>query len=83
MFVSVRVCVHLRACVCLFDLKGLTVDTAKAAPSSEESSADMPTLVILGIALAALGLLLTNAALIAWLIIRKRNKGWLVLRFAR
>lgn len=35
----------------------------------------MPTLVILGIALAALGLLLTNAALIAWLIIRKRNKG--------
>lgn len=35
----------------------------------------MPTLVIAGIALAALGLLLTNSALIAWFIIRKRNKG--------
>lgn len=37
----------------------------------------MPTLVILGIALAALGLLLTNAALVAWLCIRSKNKGWL------
>lgn len=85
-FDSTRVCVLVRCVRC----KGLQVsDAAKtqlaqpagadADASSSSATADMPTLVILGIAASALGLLLTNAALIAWLIIRKRNKGLCLL----
>lgn len=37
--------------------------------------AELPKLVIVGIALAGLGLLVINAVLVAWFIIRRRNKG--------
>lgn len=37
--------------------------------------AELPKLVIVGIALAGLGLLVVNAVLVAWFIIRRRNKG--------
>lgn len=37
--------------------------------------AELPRLVIIGIALAALIILFANAALVAWFIFRKRSKG--------
>lgn len=49
--------------------------TGVAVPAELLENAEMPKLVIVGIALAALGLLLANAALVAWFIVRKRNKG--------
>lgn len=40
---------------------------------------ELPKLVIVGIALAGLGLLIVNAVLVAWFIIRRRNKGIFIL----
>lgn len=51
------------------------VASGVAVPAELLEKAEMPKLVIVGIALAALGLLLANAALVAWFIVRKRNKG--------
>lgn len=47
----------------------------EALPSEILEKSEMPTLVIVGIAMAALGLLVANAALVAWFVVRKRNKG--------
>lgn len=52
-------------------------------PLSIESveKSELPKLVIVGIALAGLGLLIINAVLVAWFIIRRRNKGIFILPF--
>lgn len=47
----------------------------EALPSEILEKSEMPTLVIVGIAMAALGLLVANAALVMWFVVRKRNKG--------
>lgn len=44
-------------------------------PAELLEKADMSTLVIINVALAALGVLIVNAALVAFFIIRRRNKG--------
>lgn len=54
----------------LFHSKGL-----ETVPAELLEKAQVPKLVIVGIGLAGLGLLLVNAALVAWFIIRKRSKG--------
>lgn len=50
-------------------------------PLSIESveKSELPKLVIVGIALAGLGPLIINAVLVAWFIIRRRNKGIFIL----
>lgn len=52
-------------------------------PLSIESveKSELPKLVIVGIALAGLGLLIINAVLVAWFIIRRRNKGTFIFSF--
>lgn len=50
-------------------------------PAELLDKAEIPTLVIVAIAMAALGVLLANAALVIWFIIRKRNKGLFGLFF--
>ncbi|XP_055703613.1 nephrin [Phlebotomus papatasi] len=46
----------------------------ETVPAELLEKAQVPKLVIVGIGLAGLGLLLVNAALVAWFIIRKRSK---------
>lgn len=52
------------------------------AELTEDSSSNTPNLVIIGIALAAFGFLLVNAALVAWFFVhQRRKKGSLTLHF--
>lgn len=50
-------------------------------PAELLEKADMSTLVIINVALAALGVLIVNAALVAFFIIRRRNKGLFLFLF--
>lgn len=53
----------------------ILIKGSEPVPSELLEKTELPKLAIAGIALAVVGLLLINGALVAWFILRKKSKG--------